>query len=68
MRDYLRLLRTLGPYRGRLVAAIACMVLYAAMSGVSLGLVGPFMRVLFEPPAAALVTSPISSARAEPTA
>ena len=62
MRDYLRLLRTLGPYRGRLVAAIACMVLYAAMSGVSLGLVGPFMRVLFEPPAAAPVTSPISSA------
>ena len=48
MRAYLRLLGTLKPYRGRLAAALAFMVLYAAMSGVSLGLVAPFMRVLFE--------------------
>jgi subfamily B ATP-binding cassette protein MsbA len=58
VRAYLRLLGYLRPYRARLTAAIACMVLYAAMSGVSLGLIAPFMKVLFErgaaPPAAAL--------------
>jgi len=48
MRSYLRLLSWIAPYRATLTAAIACMVLYAAMSGVSLGLVAPFMRVLFE--------------------
>ena len=48
MRVYLRLLKTLGPYRLRLAAALACMAVYAAMAAVSLGLVAPFMRVLFE--------------------
>ncbi len=70
MRAYLRLLRYLTPYRGQLFAAIACMVLYAAMSGASLGVVGPFMRVLFEPSRAtqsappASPASPVSSASA----
>ena len=48
MRIYLRLLSYLKPYRGRLAVALACMVLYAAMAALSLGLVAPFMRVLFE--------------------
>jgi subfamily B ATP-binding cassette protein MsbA len=48
MKHYLRLLGYLRPYRARLAAAIGCMVLYAAMSTVSLSLVSPFMRVLFE--------------------
>jgi hypothetical protein len=48
MRVYLRLLQYLRPYRLRLLSAIGCMVLYAAMSAVSLGFVAPFMRVLFE--------------------
>ena len=50
---YLRLLKFLKPYRARLAAALACMVVYALMSGVSLGLVAPFMKVLFEPHLAA---------------
>ena len=48
MRVYLRLLGYLSPYRLRLCSALACMVLYAAASAVSLGLISPFMRVLFE--------------------
>ncbi len=54
MKIYLRLLGYLRPYRLRLAGAIACMVVYAGMSAISLGLVAPFMRVLFErsgPPA-----------------
>ena len=48
MRVYLRLLGFLKPYRLRLAAALACMVLYAATSAASLGLITPFMKVLFE--------------------
>jgi subfamily B ATP-binding cassette protein MsbA len=48
MRVYRRLLRYLGPYRLRLLTALACMVVYAAMSAISLGFVAPFMKVLFE--------------------
>jgi subfamily B ATP-binding cassette protein MsbA len=46
--DYLRLLGYLRPYKARLAAALGCMVIYATMSGISLGLVAPFMKVLFE--------------------
>lgn len=61
MTTYLRLLRYLRPYRARLVAAIVCMVIYAITTTASLGLVSPFMQVLFErggatPPRAAAVT------------
>ena len=48
MGTYLRLLSYLRPYSGRLAAALACMLLYAAMSAVSLGMISPLMRVLFE--------------------
>ena len=48
MKTYLRLLAYLRPYRGRLAIALACMVVYAAMSAVSLGMISPFMRILFE--------------------
>jgi ATP-binding cassette, subfamily B, bacterial MsbA len=58
MKVYLRLLGTLGPYRLRLLAAIACMVVYAATSAISLGFVAPFMRVLFERTPAATVVAP----------
>src|SRR6185503_3977255 len=57
------LLGYLRPYRTRLAAALLCMVVYAAMSGVSLGLVAPFMKVLFEPAATshATVTTPAAT-------
>jgi subfamily B ATP-binding cassette protein MsbA len=45
---YPRLLGYLAPYRGRLAAAVACMVLYALTTTVSLGTISPFMQVLFE--------------------
>jgi len=48
MKTYLRLLGYLKPYRTRLALALLCMVLYALMSAVSLGMVAPFMRILFE--------------------
>jgi ATP-binding cassette, subfamily B, bacterial MsbA len=47
VKAYIRLLGYLRPYTGRLMAAIFCMVLYAAMSGLSLGMISPFMQVLF---------------------
>jgi subfamily B ATP-binding cassette protein MsbA len=67
MRPYLRLLGYLRPYRMRLAAAIGCMVVYAAMSAVSLGLVAPFMKVLFEragTPAATVAEVPAPAAPA----
>lgn len=67
MRAYLRLLGTLKPYRARLAGALACMVVYAAMSGVSLGLVSPFLRVLFEQGGhASATTAPLELALPEP--
>lgn len=52
MRTYARLLTYTKPHAGRLALAIGCMALYAAMSAVSLGLVAPFMKILFERPEA----------------
>jgi subfamily B ATP-binding cassette protein MsbA len=48
VRVYLRLLGYLRPYRARLATAVACMVVYAATTTLSLGMVSPFMQVLFE--------------------
>src|SRR5437667_6820418 len=60
MSTYLRLLGYLRPYRSQLTAAIVCMVIYAITTTISLSLVSPFMRVLFERPGMALAqtTSP----------
>ena len=60
-----RLLSYLGPYRARLVVAIACMALYAAASGLTLGLFSPFIQILFAP-ADAVVSA--SAPRALPSA
>ncbi len=68
MRAYFRLLRYLRPYRAKLFAAIGCMVVYAAMSGISLGLIAPFMRVLFERPAVVSVASSTAGAAAHAAA
>ncbi|HYM80119.1 MAG TPA: ABC transporter ATP-binding protein [Candidatus Limnocylindria bacterium] len=48
MRVYLRLLGYLRPYRGRLALALLCMTVYALSTAVSLGMISPFMQVLFE--------------------
>ena len=48
MRTYLRLLGYLRPYRLRFSMALACMVIYALMSAMALGMISPFMQVLFE--------------------
>jgi len=60
MSTYLRLLRYLRPYRSQLTGAIVCMVIYAITTTISLSLVSPFMRVLFEHPGmgSAQTTSP----------
>ena len=47
MKTYLRLLRYLRPYTGRLAVALACMALFAATNFVSLGMISPLMSVLF---------------------
>jgi subfamily B ATP-binding cassette protein MsbA len=48
VRTYLRLLGYLRPYRVRFAMALACMVIYALMSAMALGMISPFMQVLFE--------------------
>ncbi len=48
MRAYLRLLGYLGPQRRRLAAALVCMLVYALMTATSLGMISPFIQVLFE--------------------
>lgn len=48
MRTFLRLLECVRPYWRRLVAALVCMALFALLSSVSLGMIVPFVNVLFE--------------------
>ena len=57
MSIYTRLLRYLAPYRLKLGLAILCMAIYALTTTVSLGLVSPFMQVLFERTGSAQVQS-----------
>ena len=47
MRTYLRLLGYLRPYRLKFAMALACMVVFALMSAIALGMISPFMQVLF---------------------
>lgn len=47
MRNYLRLLSYVRPYWRRLLAAFMCMAVFAILSGVSLGMILPFVNVLF---------------------
>jgi subfamily B ATP-binding cassette protein MsbA len=48
MRQFLRLMRYVRPYWRRLLAALVCMTVFAALSGLSLGMILPFANVLFE--------------------
>ncbi len=56
MRTYLRLLRYIRPYSVRMTAAVLCMVLFAVTSVVSVGMLLPFLNVLFHDSAAVVVT------------
>ena len=47
MKTWIRLAGYLRPYTRRVALAVACMLGYAAASGLSLGLISPFMQVLF---------------------
>jgi ATP-binding cassette, subfamily B, bacterial MsbA len=64
MRAYLRLLRYLRPYLGRLVVALACMALFAATNFVSLGMISPLMSVLFRSAGGATAVSGTAPAAA----
>jgi ABC-type multidrug transport system fused ATPase/permease subunit len=66
VRLYSRLLGYLRPYRGALAVAIACMVLYALTTTVSLSMVSPFMQVLFERPGASPALGMSTTAQADP--
>ncbi len=48
MHLFLRLMGYVRPYWRRLVAALVCMAIFAVLSTVSLGMILPFMNVLFE--------------------
>jgi subfamily B ATP-binding cassette protein MsbA len=45
--SWIRLAGYLRPYTRRVLLAVACMLGFAAASGLSLGLISPFMQVLF---------------------
>ena len=44
-----RLLRYLRPYRGRLIVTALLMVGFALSSGITIGMISPFVKVLFTP-------------------
>ncbi len=48
MRPFIRLLGFVKPYWRRLLAALVCMAVFAVLSGASLGMILPFVNVLFE--------------------
>lgn len=50
MRLYLRLLSYLAPYKKQFALSIICMMFLALFSGASLGVIAPFMKVLFSQP------------------
>ena len=60
----LRLLRYLQPYRGHLALTAALMVVFALLSGVSIGMISPFMKVLFTPATAPATAVPGTGAAA----
>ncbi|MDI6808661.1 MAG: ABC transporter ATP-binding protein [Candidatus Eisenbacteria bacterium] len=47
MTTYGRLLSYMKPYKKRIAGAILCMTIYAIFSGFSIGMVSPFIKVLF---------------------
>src|SRR6267378_3680644 len=53
----LRLLRYLRPYRGRLIVTALLMVGFALSSGITIGMISPFVKVLFTPRPAQLVAA-----------
>ena len=52
-----RLLRYLRPYRGRLIVTALLMVGFALSSGITIGMISPFVKVLFTPRPAQLVAA-----------
>lgn len=50
MRLYFRLLSYLSPYKKQFALSLVCMALLAMFSGASLGVIAPFMKVLFSQP------------------
>lgn len=48
MARFVRLIRYVRPYWRRLLAALICMAVFAVLSGASLGMIMPFVNVLFD--------------------
>ena len=63
----LRLLQYLRPYRGRLLVTAALMVGFALTSGITIGMISPFVKILFTPRHQAAV-GPRAPGAAEPAA
>ncbi len=57
-----RLLQYLRPYRGRLVVTALLMVGFALTSGITIGMMSPFVKILFTPRHAARVEAPAGGA------
>lgn len=48
MRDYLRVMGRLLPYKGRLLALMVCIVIASSLSSVGITMVSPLLRILWE--------------------
>jgi len=68
MRTFLRLLGCVRPYWRRLVAALLCMMVFAFLSGVSLGMIVPFVNILFDRGAVVTDSAPAGIAAVAPSA
>ncbi|MGE5175308.1 MAG: ABC transporter ATP-binding protein [Hyphomicrobiales bacterium] len=58
----LRLLGYMKPYRGRLVLTAGLMVVFALLSGITIGMISPFVKVLFTPRPGPVVAGSVSGA------
>lgn len=48
MNNYVRMLRMIRPYLGQVILAVVCMVIFSCLSVLSITMVSPFLKALFQ--------------------
>ena len=62
MKDYLRILALLRPYRARVAALVVCILFASTLSSVGVTFISPLVRILFEPDIGAASTQAVEEA------
>lgn len=65
MKDYLRILALLRPYRARVAALVVCILFASTLSSVGVTFISPLVRILFEPDIGAAPTQVVEEAQAD---